>query len=122
MALSLKLPIKDFFFNTVHNLITFSMVFTNKKCQIMTFDYNKSGPISMRAIIVHRMPLPSRKIILKQKNMFDLLNIRKLISYVVLVRHIFPYQEPTLFSEATYPPQREKRIWAQTPPPKKRRK
>ena len=30
MALSLKLPIKYFFFNTVHNIITFSMVFTNK--------------------------------------------------------------------------------------------
>ena len=30
MASSLKLPIKDFFFNTVHNLITFSIVFTNK--------------------------------------------------------------------------------------------
>ena len=30
MAFSLKLLIKDFFFHTVHNLITFSIVFTNK--------------------------------------------------------------------------------------------
>ena len=59
IALSLKLPIKEFFFfNTVHNLITFSIVFTNK---------NRGGTLSPPPIItkVYKPPIITK---VKAKN------------------------------------------------------
>ena len=66
MAISSKLALKFFFFNTVHNLIYFSMVFTNK---------NRGGGTIITKVY---LPLTITKVKYKTKqNKVNILNINK---------------------------------------------
>ena len=87
MALSLKLPIKIFFFNTVHNLITFSIVFTNK---------NRGGGTFRLVIAVH-----------PKKRQTTRWNFMALITFLLLIplqNYIYMIEITTFFVEKRCPP------------------